>query len=84
MATKYIVQHIGRPIAAEPVTPDMWHTYKECASENAAWHAIDRATAHLSPGSWDDHYRVIAPDGHECDRWEFIYRQDADVRHGKQ
>jgi hypothetical protein len=69
MSKKFVVQHVGYPTTG--VTPDMWKTYSEHLTESAAWKAVERATAHWEPGQWDDHYRVIAPDGTQCDRHMF-------------
>lgn len=74
MAKKYTVQHLGFPTTRR-IEAHEWKDYSRHASETAAWRAIDKQTAHLSPGSWDDHYRVIAPDGHVCDRAEWFSRQ---------
>ena len=65
---KYTVLHTGYPVAGRPIQPNEWSVKSKHASERAAWRAIERSSAHLSQGSWDDHYRVIAPDGTECDR----------------
>lgn len=66
MTTKvYTVQHLGYP-TTEAIRPEQWKTYSTHKTESAAWKRIKKARAHLEYGSWDDHYRVIAPDGTEC------------------
>lgn len=62
----YTVQHVGYPTTN--VTPEMWKTYSTHATESAAWKRIQKATAHLDYGQWDDHYRVIDPDGNICSK----------------
>jgi hypothetical protein len=71
MATKkYTVQHIGYPTSS--IIPESaWKTYSTHATESAAWKSINKATAHLDYGSWDDHYRVIAPNGEIRNRDQF-------------
>lgn len=61
MTTKYTLQHVGYPVAGRAIEKSEWKTYSEHASEDAAFKAMDKATAHLQPGQWDDHYRVISP-----------------------
>jgi hypothetical protein len=74
---KYTVQHTGRPFGpCETIAKSDWKDKSKHASEKAAWKAVDQSRAHLSPGSWDDHYRVIGPDGKECDRGYFNAEQD--------
>lgn len=72
---KYTVQHVGYPVAGRAIRPDEWTTYSTHQSESAAWKSVTRATAHLDYGQWDDHYRVIAPDGTTCAR-ELFYAQE--------
>jgi hypothetical protein len=71
---KYTVLHTGYPVAGRPIQPEEWKVYSTHSSEAAAWKAVDKAKSHLEYGQWDDHYRVVSPDGQECDRWEFIAR----------
>ena len=56
---KYIVQHVGHPVAGRSVRPDEWKVYSQHDTASAAAKAISKACAHLSPGSWDDHYRIM-------------------------
>lgn len=73
MSTKYTVQHTGRPFGpTETITESDWSDYSKHASRNAAFRAIEKYKAHLSPGSWDDHYRVISPDGSRSQREEWL------------
>lgn len=74
----YTVQHIGHPIAGRPIQPDNWKTYSTHLTESAAWKRIAKATAHLDYGSWDDHYRVIGPDGAVCDREMYYIRTETE------
>lgn len=69
----YTVMHTGYPVAGRPIAAHEWTVYSKHATENAAWKRVAKATAHWENGSWDDHYRVIAPDGHICDRAEWWY-----------
>ena len=59
--SKYRLQHVGRPQTS--VKPDDWQPLSDHASLKAAVKAINKRTDHLTPGTWDDHYRIIAPDG---------------------
>jgi hypothetical protein len=70
MSKKYKVQHIGYP-TTKNIDEEDWLDYSTHASERAAWRAISKYRSHLDHGSWDDHYRVVAPDGSVCsaDRW---------------
>jgi hypothetical protein len=63
---KYTVQHLGYPTTTRIEEGD-WKSYSIHATESAAWKAVRKAKSHLQPGQWDDHYRVIAPDGQVCD-----------------
>lgn len=72
---KYTVQHIGYPTTSA-ISESAWKTYSTHETESAAWKAIDKATAHLQYGQWDDHYRVIAPDGSKCNRGEYNAEQE--------
>jgi hypothetical protein len=75
---KYTLQHTGRPFSpSETIHESDWKDCSKHSSEAAAWKAVDKHREHLSPGSWDDHYRVISPDGHRCDRIEFGWEQDS-------
>lgn len=40
-----------------------WRTISRHASITAAYRRLKKETAHLTPGTWDGYYRVIAPDG---------------------
>lgn len=71
MAKKYILQHVGYPVAGRAIRKDEWKTHSLHTTENAAFLEMAAATSHLDYGQWDDHYRVIAPDGVICniDAW---------------
>jgi hypothetical protein len=56
---KYIVQHVGYPVAGRSIRPDEWHVYSQHDTASAAAKAVSRARAHLDNGSWDDHYRIM-------------------------
>jgi hypothetical protein len=71
----YIVQHTGYPVAGRAIQDHEWKTYSKHTSMSAAFRAIERARAHLSPDTWDDHYRVIGPDGNIVDRQEYLDQQ---------
>lgn len=60
---KYIIQHTGYPVAGRAIQENEWKKLSSHPSATAAIRKIRKETAHLSPGSWDDHYRVIDPDG---------------------
>lgn len=64
---KWTLQHTGRPIAGRPIEEDEWRNLSTHASFQAAWRRIGKNTAHLSPGSWDDHYRILDPGGKVMD-----------------
>ena len=68
MKKNYVVLHTGYPVAGRAIQPDEWKEYSRHTTESAAWKAVERATAHLDRNSWDDHYRVIDPDGNDCRR----------------
>lgn len=72
--SKYIVQHTGYPVGARAIRPDEWVKLSEHKTESAAWKRIEKETAHLDYGQWDDHYRVIAPDGSVCSRDQYYAR----------
>lgn len=78
MSGKYTVQHVGYPVAGRPIRDDEWKNYSKHASLKAAYRAIDKATSHLDYGSWDDHYRVIAPDGSHPDRQAYLAELELD------
>jgi hypothetical protein len=65
--TNYVVMHTGYPVAGRPIRSDEWSELSRHATESAAWKKVLKARKDLEPGSWNDHYRVIAPDGSECD-----------------
>lgn len=75
MAKKWIVQHTGFPTSG-PIREDQWATYSTHTSEDAAYKAIKAARAHLDYGQWDDHYRVIAPDGSRSDYNLWMAKQE--------
>ena len=76
MATKYTVQHVGRPFGpCETIHESDWKDYSKHASKNAAFRAIDKYHVHLSPHTWDNHYRVVAPDDSICSRDEWLYER---------
>jgi hypothetical protein len=70
--SKYKIQHVGRPQTSVKETD--WQPLSEHASLKAAAKAIKERTKHLTPMTWDDHYRIIAPDG------EIITPQEAHHR----
>lgn len=79
------VLHVGRPYApSENIPAEAWKVYSQHETESAAWKKIDQAKAHLSPGSWDDHYKVIDPSGNPCDRQRFAAEQDAERMYKEQ
>lgn len=61
---KYIVQHVGYPVAGRSIRPDEWKVYSQHDTASAAAKAISKARAHLDRNSWDDHYRIMH-DGHD-------------------
>lgn len=69
----HTLQNIGRPQTS--VAESDWKDLSKHASEDAARKAIAKRTSHLSPGSWDDHYRVLAPGGKVCDVGAYLARE---------
>ena len=65
MSKKYRLEHVGYPVAGRRIRGDEWGLLSLHTTPSAAWKAIKKHTSHLQPGSWDDHYRVIKPDGSE-------------------
>lgn len=59
---KWTVQHIGHP-TSNAIREDEWYEYSTHTSRDAAHKAIEKARAHLEYGQWDDHYRVVSPNG---------------------
>lgn len=66
MATKFTLQNVGHP-ETRAIRPDEWKNLSTHASAKAAYKAYKQHTAHLSYGSWDDHYRVLDPNGNVID-----------------
>ena len=73
---KYQLQHTGYPVGAQAIQENEWSLLSTHSSESAAFQAMNKARAHLSPGTWDDHYRVIAPDGTRCNYQLWQIRQE--------
>jgi hypothetical protein len=62
--TTYTLMHTGRPYGpCESIPDSAWRPLSTHASLKAAIRAKRSHTAHLSPGSWDDHYYIQGPDG---------------------
>ena len=57
---KFKVQNTGRPYSGH-IPQSAWKDLSEHASLKSALGAISKNRAHLSYGSWDDHYRIIWP-----------------------
>ena len=74
--SKYIVLHVGYPVAGRQIREDEWSELSRHASENAAWQAVNKDRTHLSDGQWDNHYRVVGPDGQLCDRELFYIKEN--------
>jgi len=75
MKTAYTLMHVGYPVAGRPIREDEWKFLSVHASESAAWKRYEKHTAHLDGNSWDDHYKVIAPDGTICNYQEWAFNQ---------
>ena len=75
---KYTVQHVGYPVAGRPIRPDEWATLSTHKTESAAWKRIEKETAHLQYGQWDDHYRVLDPQGNLCNSDEYYFLKELD------
>ena len=60
---KYKLQRVGYPVAGRNITSDEWKDYSNHSSLWAAIRKMDKCQEHLDYGSWDDHYRVIDPNG---------------------
>jgi len=65
---KFKVQHLGFPVANRVVDESEWKELSTHKTWTAAFKRINKERAHLQPGTWDDHYRVIAPDGSVVDK----------------
>lgn len=64
MSKKFTVQHVGFPVAGRSIRDDEWKVYSTHTSANAALTAVDKAQEGLGSGEWNDHYRIVDPDGH--------------------
>ena len=73
---KYTVMHVGYPVAGRPIREEEWKVFSTHKTESAAWKKVHGEREHLGPYQWDDHYRVIGPDG-ECNHYEFYYASRA-------
>lgn len=72
MSKKFTVMHTGYPVAGRGIEDHEWKKLSEHDTESAAWKRVGREREHLDYGTWDDHYKVIDPDGESCDRRRFI------------
>lgn len=63
MSKKFTVQHVGFPVAGRSISEDEWKVYSTHNTASAALKAVDKAQEGLEPGSWNDHYRILGPDG---------------------
>lgn len=73
---KYTVQHTGYPVAGRPIDESEWETLSTHETESAAHKRVSKATEHLDYGQWDDHYRVIGPDGQRLSRDAWLMQED--------
>lgn len=72
MKKNFMVMHTGRPYGpCEPIPEGAWKILSKHTTESAAWKKIKAETSHLGPNQWDDHYKVVGPNG-ECDQREFL------------
>jgi hypothetical protein len=60
---KYTVQHTGYPVAGRPIQDDEWQVLSTHKTYSAACKRIIKERSHLDIHSWDDHYRIIDPNG---------------------
>ena len=74
----YTLQHLGYP-TTQAIRPDQWKTFSTHKTVSAAWKALKSATSHLSPGQWDDHYRVIDKNGNVQNYGEYAAEVDARI-----
>lgn len=58
----FTLQHLGYPTAGR-IEEHMWKDLSKHRLASVAFKKIDKLTAHLQHGTWDDHYRVIDADG---------------------
>jgi hypothetical protein len=56
-----------------------WRTISRHASITAAYRRLKKETAHLTPGTWDGYYRVIAPDGSALRRDEIHFEANLET-----
>jgi hypothetical protein len=68
---KYTLQHTGFP-TTRAIREDEWKTISTHGTASAAWKRTEKLTAHLSQNTWDDHFRVVAPDGTICRYDEYL------------
>jgi hypothetical protein len=74
----YELQHTGYPVAGRSIAADEWKKYSKHASLWAAIRKMDKNHEHLSLGSWDDHYRIVDPNGnvlnhHDIDQERYAH-----------
>ena len=77
MTKKFVVMHTGKPYAGS-IPADAWQVLSKHTTAAAAAKRIKKETAHLSSGQWDDHYKVICPDGSEKSYRDLYWELQAD------
>jgi hypothetical protein len=75
---KYTVMHTGYPVAGRAIQPEEWKIYSVHKTKSAAWKKVVKAISHLGPGEWDDHYKVIGPDGQPCEYGEYLAEKETE------
>mgnify|MGYP000963963006 CR=1 FL=1 len=86
---KYVLQHVGHPMTGmQSIDESDWKTLSTHASASAAFKKIAAYRAPLASGTWNDHYRVIGPDGKVVDyqRWldeQAIARSEREYQRAK-
>jgi hypothetical protein len=65
MKNLYEVQHTGKPMVQIAETD--WKHLSNHKSADAAYEKIEHCQAYLEPMTWDDNYRIVAPDGRVLD-----------------
>lgn len=59
---KWTVEHTGKPYA-DRIPDEAWGLMSTHATLSAACKRMIRERAHCQPNTWDDHYRVLDPNG---------------------
>jgi len=69
--SKYTLLHTEKPFTLS-VPEDAWHILSTHSTLNATISRLQHEISHLPPGTWNDQYRILDPDGKQVD-W-IVYR----------